>query len=353
MGMTAITGRRRALGRATLASGLLAVTTLVGIGVAAPAAHVPSKLDYVALGDSYWPAHWTDRRPATSCVCSRRPATPMTRRRYLGASLTDVSCSGADSANVTASSQYPGRGAAGRRPVTGHAAGDPDRRGNDNDLFVSALLACGVTDILDVFNIGSPCKAVYGNTFTNEVAADASTVKQTFATVKADAPNAQVYVLGYPDILPSSGGCYPTVPLTNGDTSYLNNLELDLNSTIQAAAAAAGVHYVSTYSQFEGHGSCATGSKQWINAIISTSGGISVHPNATGEQQMADILEAALAADGISYRHPSRLPRRLLTAPEGPGPRPSPRHPRPDAGRSPIPEVGSPDASTYDMSPKR
>ena len=53
-------------------------------------------------------------------------------------------------------------------------------------------------------------------------------------------------------------------------------------------------------SQFEGHGSCATGSKQWINAIISTSGGISVHPNATGEQQMADILEAALAANGIS-----------------------------------------------------
>jgi len=25
-----------------------------------------------------------------------------------------------------------------------------------------------------------------------------------------------------------------------------------------------------------------------------------VHPNATGEQQMADILEAALAANGIS-----------------------------------------------------
>jgi lysophospholipase L1-like esterase len=90
------------------------------------------------------------------------------------------------------------------------------------------------------------------------------------------------------------------MPLSNGDTSYLNNLELDLNTTIQTEAAAAGVHYVSTYTQFEGHGSCATGSNHWINPIIASNGGISVHPNATGEQEMADILEAALAANGIS-----------------------------------------------------
>jgi lysophospholipase L1-like esterase len=75
---------------------------------------------------------------------------------------------------------------------------------------------------------------------------------------------------------------------------------LDLNAAIQAGAARAGVHFVSDYSQFEGHGACASGSNQWINAIIPTSGGISVHPNATGEQQMADILESALAANGTS-----------------------------------------------------
>jgi hypothetical protein len=46
-------------------------------------------------------------------------------------------------------------------------------------------------------------------------------------------------------------------------------------------------------------GACATGSSQWIKAIIATNGGISVHPNATGEQQMANILETTLAADGI------------------------------------------------------
>ncbi len=59
------------------------------------------------------------------------------------------------------------------------------------------------------------------------------------------------------------------------------------------------MHFVSTYSQFVGHGSCASGSNQWINAIISTSGGISVYPTATGGQEMADIFESGLAANGV------------------------------------------------------
>lgn len=270
------------------------------VAVAAPAAHAQSSLNYVALGDSY-SAGPLDGTTTGNLLCLQSSASyPYDTASYLGASLNDVSCSAATSADLTNTSQYPGV------PPQVDALSSSTQLvtltdgGNDNGLFVSAILDCGITDILDVLNIGSPCKDVYGNTFTNDVASDASTVEQTFATIKADAPNAQIFVLGYPDILPSSGGCYPTMPLTNGDTSYLNNLELDLNSMIQTEAAAAGVHYVSTYSQFEGHGSCATGSNQWINAIIATNGGISVHPNATGEQEMADILESALAADGIS-----------------------------------------------------
>jgi lysophospholipase L1-like esterase len=283
-----------------IASGLLSVSAFTALGIAAPAAHAQTPLNYVALGDSY-SAGPLDGATTGNLLCLQSSASyPYDTASYLGASLTDVSCSGATSANVTSTSQYPGVSPQVDSLSSSTQLVTMTDGGNDNDLFVGALLDCGIIDIFDVFNIGSPCKSAYGNTFTNEVASDASTIKQTLATVKADAPNAQVYILGYPDILPSSGGCYPTVPLSNGDTSYLNNLELDLNSTIQTEAAAAGVHYVSTYTQFEGHGSCATGSNQWINAIIATNGGISVHPNATGEQEMADILESALGANGIS-----------------------------------------------------
>jgi lysophospholipase L1-like esterase len=300
MGQTKADALRRRIVRATPASGLLAATTITGVGLAAPVAHAATALHYVALGDSY-PAGPLDGSTTGNLLCLQSSASyPYDTASHLQAALDDVSGSGADSADVTTSSKYPGV------PPQVDALSPSTQLvtltdgGNDSDLFVSALLACGATDILDVFKIGSPCKALYGNTFANEVAADAATLRSTFATVRADAPNAQVFVLGYPDILPSSGGCYPTMPVTNGDTAYLNNLELDLDSTIQAEAAAAGVHFVPTYSQFQGHGSCAKGSNQWIDAIISTSGGISVHPNATGEQQMADILETALAADGMS-----------------------------------------------------
>ena len=290
---------RRLTVRTTLAVGLLTASALAALAVSAPTANASQPLNYVALGDSY-SAGPLDGPTTGNLLCLQSSASyPYDTASYLGASLNDVSCSGADSSNLTSSSQYPGV------PPQVDALSPSTQLvtltdgGNDNNLFVSALVDCGITDILDVFNIGSPCKDVYGDSFENSVASDASTVESTFATIKQDAPNAQVYVLGYPDILPSEGGCYPTMPITNGDTSYLNNLELDLNSMIQAQAATAGVHFVSTYAQFEGHGSCATGSAQWINAIIATNGGISVHPNATGEQEMADILDSTLAANGI------------------------------------------------------
>jgi lysophospholipase L1-like esterase len=286
--------------RVLVGSGLLLASTFAALGVAVPAAHAKTALQYVALGDSY-SAGPLDGATTGNLLCLQSSASyPFDTASYLGASLNDVSCSGATSADLTTASQYPGVGPQVDALSSSTQLVTLTDGGNDNGLFVSALVDCGVIDIFDVFNIGSPCKAVYGNTFTNDVASDASTVKQTFAAIKADAPNAQVYVLGYPDILPSSGGCYPTMPLSNGDTSYLNSLELDLDAMIQTEAAAVGVHYVSTYSQFVGHGSCASGSNQWINPIIATNGGISVHPNAKGEQEMAGILESALAAGGIS-----------------------------------------------------
>jgi len=278
---------------------LLTATSATVLAVAAPAAHASSGLNYVALGDSY-SAGPLDGPTAGNLLCLQSSASyPYDAASYLGAKLTDVTCSGADSANLTTTPQYPGVSPQVDALSSSTQLVTLTDGGNDNNLFVSALVDCGTIDIFDVLNIGSPCEDVYGDTFANSIASDASTLESTFATIKKDAPNAQVYVLGYPDILPSSGGCYPTMPLTNGDTSYLNGVELDLNSTIQKEATAAGVHFVSTYSQFEGHGSCATGSNQWINAIIATSGGISVHPNATGEQEMANILESALAAKGI------------------------------------------------------
>jgi hypothetical protein len=101
--------------------------------------------------------------------------------------------------------------------------------------------------------------------------------------------------VGYPDILPQSGNCYPSMPLTTGDTAYLNGVEKDLNAMLASEAAANGATFVDTYTPSIGHDACKSTSVRWVNPIIATNGGISVHPDPTGEAEMALFVESALA----------------------------------------------------------
>jgi hypothetical protein len=171
--------------------------------------------------------------------------------------------------------------------------------GNDNGLFLDALVSCGVIDIADFLNIGSPCKAVFGNTWANDITSDASTIGGVLQGIHTHAPNAQVFVVGYPDILPQSGNCYPTMPLTTGDTSYLNGVEKDLDSMLESEASANGATYVDTFTPSIGHDACKSTSVRWVNPIIATNGGISVHPDPAGEAEMAKLVEATVGSKGV------------------------------------------------------
>ena len=280
-----------------MAAAALAATVVVA-GVAAPASAAP--LNYVALGDSYTAG--AGILPLSSTISPLCLQTTLNYPHLIahadGFDLQDVSCSGATSGDMT-SSQYPGvapqfDALSGSTSVVTVGIG-----GNDNDLFVGALDDCGVTDILDFLNIGSPCKDIYGNTFANDVSGDASTIGGVLQGVHARSPHAQVFVVGYPDLLPQSGHCYPTMPLTTGDTAYLNGIEEDLNSMLQSEASAFGATFVNTFTPSIGHDACKSSSVRWINPIIASGGGISVHPNPTGESELATFVQSALSSKGL------------------------------------------------------
>ena len=164
--------RRRPV-RTVVAAGLLAVSTMVAVAVTPQVAHAQSPLKYVALGDSY-SAGPLDGPTTGNLLCLQSSASyPYDTASYLGASLDDVSCSAATSADLVNTSQYPGVSPQVDALSSSTQLVTLTDGGNDNGLFVSAILDCGITDILDVFNIGSPCKDLYGNTFTNDVSADA------------------------------------------------------------------------------------------------------------------------------------------------------------------------------------
>ena len=296
MGRTGRRGLARLLAPMMAAAALAA--TVVVAGTAAPASAAP--LNYVALGDSYTAG--AGILPLSSTISPLCLQTTLNYPHLIahadGFDLQDVSCSGATSGDMT-SSQYPGvapqfDALSGSTSVVTVGIG-----GNDNDLFVGALVDCGVTDILDFLNIGSPCKDIYGNTFANDVSGDASTVGGVLQGVHARSPQAQVFVVGYPDLLPQSGHCYPTMPLTTGDTAYLNGIEEDLNSMLQSEASAFGATFVNTFTPSIGHDACKSSSVRWINPIIASGGGISVHPNPTGESELATFVQSALSSKGL------------------------------------------------------
>jgi hypothetical protein len=255
---------------------------------------------YVSLGDSYVSGPFI--LPFASgapleCLQSARNYPPLTAAA-LGLSLTDVSCSGATTENLTTTAQYADQ------PPQFHALSSSTKvvsvgiGGNDKGLFLNTLIVCGAEDL--VFPFGTPCKATYGHKLAEEIAEDAPVVGAALHQIHTISPSAQVFVVGYPDILPQSGNCWPTVPLTTGDVAYLNGVEKELNSMLSSEAAANGDSYVDTYTPSIGHDACKSLSVRYVEPVIPESDAFSVHPNERGMEADASEVEAAMRAKGIS-----------------------------------------------------
>jgi hypothetical protein len=105
-----------------------------------------------------------------------------------------------------------------------------------------------------------------------------------------------VFVVGYPDIFPASGGCFSVMPFTTGDVPYLRRTEQSLNTMLANAAAANGATFVDVYTPSIGHDVCSGASNRWVEPFIGSSNAFPVHPNTTGMRQMANVLVAKIRA---------------------------------------------------------
>jgi lysophospholipase L1-like esterase len=146
---------------------------------------------------------------------------------------------------------------------------------------------------------GDPCQKHYTSGGTDQLAqAVAQTgpkVASVLTTIRQRAPHARVLLVGYPDILPASGnGCWPEVTVARGDVPYLRGIENQLNKMLAATAAAHGVEFVNTYVASVGHDACQHPGTKWVEGLIPTSLAVPFHPNALGEQAMAqEVVRAA------------------------------------------------------------
>jgi lysophospholipase L1-like esterase len=283
--------------------------TATGTPAATRAAAAAAALhgSYVALGDSYAAGlDIPDQTGATAGCGQSSRSYPFLVARSLRLKLTDVSCSSATIASLTAA-EPTGDGtnpaqlsalSAGTALVTLGIGG--------NDVgWVAIITRCTEMDLVPTLTSGAsasertPCQDYYTSGGTNLIEQRIETVAgqlaETLSQIRHRAPRARVYVVGYPDLLPPSGGaCADTLGITEGDVAFLNNEELRLNDMLRQVAQAAGDGYVNTYTPSEGHDACAAPASRWIEPLIPDAPAAPLHPNAVGEQGMADAIVGAV-----------------------------------------------------------
>ena len=273
------------------------LAALVGLVVAAPASQATTPVRYVALGDSYSAASGVlPPDPSAQPNCIRSTANyPHLIAAATGAALTDVTCGGADTSDYF-TPQYD------NVPAQLEAVA-PDTElitmtigGNDSGVFIDSIVQCGIAGA-STLGQGSPCKDRYGSSFEDTIRNTTyPSLVNALDAVQAAAPDAEVAILSYPWILPTSVGCFDKMPVAEGDVPYLRSLQTTLNDAVRRAAEATGATYVDLNEVSEGHDACQPLGVRWIEPVLQGTNPVIVHPNALGEQAMA---EQALAALGL------------------------------------------------------
>jgi GDSL-like Lipase/Acylhydrolase family len=300
-------GRRLPVGRGKRVARIVALCLVLSVLCAlvvetgAGAAVVPS---YVALGDSYTsgPGIATQlsstTTPTAPSACLRSSNNyPSITARSLGLRLTDVSCGSATTADMAAS-QAPGV-----RPQLSALApstGVVTLGIGGNDLGYSTIAEnCAAYTPWGPTRVGWRCQSHYTAGGTDQLAADAhdvgTKVSSVLVAIKRLAPRAKVFVVGYPDLVPPTGsGCWPELPFTASDISYLRGVEADLNAALRSAAASNGDSFVDMAGPSADHSACAAKSARWVEPVFTARGVYPLHPNAAGMAGMAQVLSAAM-----------------------------------------------------------
>jgi lysophospholipase L1-like esterase len=280
--------------------GALAIGAALVIAVLGAAAAQAAVGPYVSLGDSYTAAPLVPNPTGNPILCGRSTNNyPSDVTRALSpARFTDASCSSATTADMTQSQSL--EGGLQTAPPQFNALASNDALitvgigGNDAGL-IGVAEECAKLDIVRPF--GTACKNHYssGGSDLNVAAINATgpKVAAVIHGIHARAPQAEVLVVGYPDGLPTNGSsCWPLVPISSGDITYVNSLETSLNTVLRNAANANGAKYVDTFTSSIGHDACKASGTAWVNGVIPTSAAFPLHPNQAGEQNMANQVLA-------------------------------------------------------------
>jgi lysophospholipase L1-like esterase len=251
---------------------------------------------YVALGDSYTASPRTGKNVGAPPGCDRSDDNypRLVSADLKPAEFADVSCSGATTANLTAA-QKTGNGSNPPQldAVTAKTTLVTLGIGGNDIGFLSLASSCATAH-----RSASPCKdrltAGGHDQLADRIDATAPKVGAVLDRIHKQAPKAQVVVVGYPSVLPDGDGCWPVLPIGAGDIAYFRGALGKLNKMLEDQADAHEAGYADTATPGKGHDVCTASDTRWVEGVLPTLHGTPMHPNARGEQGMADAVLGAL-----------------------------------------------------------
>jgi lysophospholipase L1-like esterase len=241
---------------------------------------VTTRIDYVAMGDSFsaGPFIGTMRTDPEGCARSRDNYPAFLADWLDVASYTDVTCSAATTTDLYAPmTMYNG---ATTGPQLDAVSARTDLvtlgiGGNDFGIYDS-LIRCqkGPAAACDVDRLRTDARKVAGH------------VERAVRRVLEIAPDASVYVVGYPDILPTGRTC-GAVGASAAVLRPVTEVAGLLNDSLRKGAEAAGASYVDMEAVSEGHDVCAKG-RAWVNGPRFRAGvAAPFHPKINGMRAVA------------------------------------------------------------------
>ena len=254
-------------------------------------------VDYVAIGDSYTAAPLVPNTDASDTCLRSTGNYPHLIAAELSARLVDVSCSGADTTDLTGQQVNHGQTKA---PQLDAVTAETDLvtigiGGNDLSLFGSMVVGC--LKLYDDDPQGTPCRdhnrRGEGDRLLELIPRIQGRLVRVIEQVRDRAPDATVVMVDYPQILPPSGTCPDRLPLAEGDYAYVDSINRALSDAIRTAADEAGVVSVDVYAASHGHDVCSD--QPWVNGVATDPGrALALHPFPAEQQAVADLVLDAL-----------------------------------------------------------
>ena len=274
---------------------------------AAPPTAVPRRgayPTYVALGDSYTAAPLASATDTNSgCLRSEDNYPALIARAMKGTRLDDVSCVGADTTSLvgvqkTLQGVVPAQFDALTEDTSLVTVG---MGGNDFGIFATMIATC--TGLRDRDPGGAPCREQQAAGGRDQLRANVAKLDDrlaaTVAGIRDRSPDAEIVVVGYPELIGADRRCPDLLPLADGDFAYAAGINAALAETQKRAATRAGVTYIDTYAASRGHDICSD--DPWVNgSVTSADTALAFHPLLAEQQAVANLVLAALPPHGTS-----------------------------------------------------